>query len=189
MSSMVRDPAQLQRYVGWDRATATDPAERERLHSYIAFQMASAGLLPPQDEVQANSMAAFSTGILQSLQEKNRLLTEHRAPVDRRIETFLNSYFHDDVGDHPVRLPSRSLTLDRHGMARELSLPVNGDHYKNDLVQSHRCLNGVLNNPLADRRTTAGTFHIAEGGLPIPGEKRAVPKHVFVNLFRAAMAP
>ena len=41
---------------------------------------------------------------------------------------------------------------------------------------SYRCFNGVLNNPKADRRTTAGTFHVVEGGLAIPGDKRAVPK-------------
>ncbi|TWU57064.1 hypothetical protein Poly51_29850 [Rubripirellula tenax] len=187
-SSLVQDSANLQRRVGWDAQLSSDPAELERLHSYIAFQMASAGLTPPDDS-NSDSMAAFSAGILDSLKEKNRLLAEHRAPVDGRIESFLQDYFRDEVGDEPLRLPSRSLTLDRHGMARELSLPLGANHYENELVESHRCLNGVLNNPRADRRTTAGTFHVAEGGLPIPGDKRAVPKNVFVNLFRAAMNP
>ena len=50
-------------------------------------------------------------------------------------------------------------------------------------------LNGVLNNPRADRRTTAGTFHITEDGLSIPRDKRAVPRNAFVNLFKAAMQP
>ncbi len=189
MPFLVRDSAQLQRSVGWDRTVASDPAEQELLQSYIAFQMASAGLSPPDVPSAANSMAVFSAGILNSLKEKNRLLTEHRAPVDSRLESFLKAMFRDEIGDAPLRLPSRSLTLDRHGMARELSLPVGGDSYKNDLVETHRCLNGVLNNPSADRRTTAGTFHVVEGGLPIPGDKRAVPKNVFVNLFRAAMNP
>ncbi|QDT07862.1 hypothetical protein K227x_62910 [Rubripirellula lacrimiformis] len=189
MSSLVKDPGALQRSVGWDAQVSAEPAERERLRSYIAFQMASAGLLPPDDETVADSMAAFSTGILDSLKEKNRLLAEHRAPVDSRIESFLQDYFRDEVGESALRLPSRSLTLDRHGMARELSLPIGGNEYKNELVESFRCENGVLNNPRADRRTTAGTFHVVEGGLPIPGDKRAVPKNVFVNLFRAAMSP
>ncbi len=74
-------------------------------------------------------------------------------------------------------------------MARELSLPVNGYSFQNDLVQSYRCFNGVLNNPKADRRTTAGTFHVVEGGLAIPGDKRVVPRSVFVELFRAALQP
>ncbi|MEM9588426.1 MAG: hypothetical protein AAGA03_14175, partial [Planctomycetota bacterium] len=45
------------------------------------------------------------------------------------------------------------------------------------------------NNPRADRRTTAGTFHVVTGGPSIPGDKRMVPKETFVRLFQAAMSP
>ncbi len=141
--------------------------------------MASAGLSPPDEETNADEMAAFSAGILDSLKEKNRLLADYRAPVDSRIEAFLNEYCREHVGNQPLRLPGRSLTFDRHGMARELSLPVNGHSFQNSLVNSYRCFNGVLNNPRADRRTTAGTFHVVEGGLPIPRDKRAVPVGTF----------
>ena len=189
MSTLITEPTQLQRAIGWNRKVATNQRERDRLRSYIAFQMASAGLSPPDEATNADEMASFSAGILASLREKNRLLSEHRAPIDSRIESFLNEYFRGETDDRPLRLPSRSLTLDRHGMARELSLPVNGHSFQNDLVSSYRCFNGVLNNPRADRRTTAGTFHVTEGGLPIPRDKRAVPKNVFVALFRAAMQP
>ncbi len=189
MSTLITDSHHLQRALGWDRDVASNKLERNRLRSYIAFQMASAGLAPPDEATNADAMASFSAGILESLREKNRLLSEHRAPIDSRIESFLNQYCRSVVGEDPLRLPSRSLTLDRHGMARELSLPVNSNEFRNDLVSSYRCFNGVLNNPKADRRTTAGTFHVVEGGLPIPRDKRAVPKLVFANLFRAAMNP
>jgi phosphoenolpyruvate carboxykinase (diphosphate) len=189
VATLITDSQQLQRALGWDRGIATNRLERDRLRSYIAFQMAAAGLAPPDEATNADDMASFSSGILESLREKNRLLSEHRAPIDSRIEEFLQQYFRSVVGEDPLRLPNRSLTLDRHGMARELSLPVNGNEFCNDLVSSYRCLNGVLNNPKADRRTTAGTFHVVEGGLPIPRDKRAVPKLVFTNLFRAAMNP
>src|SRR4029450_954391 len=49
--------------------------------------------------------------------------------------------------------------------------------------------NGCLHNPKSDRRTTAGTFHVTEGGLPIPGDKRAVPKATFAELCRRAVNP
>ncbi len=187
--SLHQESSPLQRSLGWDRIIATDPIQRGHMRSYIALQLASAGLQPPDEETSADSMSAFSSGILESLRERNSLLAEYRAPVDSRIESFLNHYLADEVGDEPLRLPGRSLTLDRHGMARELSLPVNGYRFETDLVRSYRCLNGVLNNPRADRRTTAGTFHVVAGGLPIPGDKRVVPKAVFANLFRAAMNP
>src|SRR5690606_36537404 len=79
--------------------------------------------------------------------------------------------------------------LDRPGVARELSLPVDGDHYENELVSSYRVINGVLHNPRSDRRTTAGTFHVTEGGMPIPSDKKAVPRQTFAALFQAAMNP
>jgi len=46
---------------------------------------------------------------------------------------------------------------------------------------------GVLHNPGKDRRTTEGVFHIAEGGLPIPWDKKAVPAATFAALLRAAL--
>lgn len=188
MASLIEDPELLQRAVGWDRVVAYDPAERAKLRSYMAFQLASAGL-PVPNTGDVDPMASFSAGIFETLREKNRLLSSHRAPIDQRVEAFLQNYFGDEVGEDPMRLPDRALVLDRHGMARELSLPADGMQYKSSLVSSHRCINGVLNNPVADRRTTAGTFHVVEGGLPIADDKRAVPKNVFVNLFRAAMSP
>lgn len=187
--SLIREKSLLQRQLGWDKQLANESAEQANLRSYIAMQFAAAGLMPPNEDLVGNTMAAFSAGIMESLREKNRLLADYRAPVDSRIESFLNHYCSAEIGDAPLKLPSRSLTLDRHGMARALSLPMEGHHYQNELVQSFRCTNGVLNNPRADRRTTAGTFHVVDGGLPIPGDKRVVPKSVFVALFREAMNP
>lgn len=121
--------AQRQRSLGWDRDVSNSAGERQRMRSYIAFQMASAGLSPPDEATSVDSMATFSAGILDSLKEKNRLLAEHRAPIDSRIEAFLNNHFSKELEDSPLRLPGRSMTLDRHGMARELSLPVGGHSF------------------------------------------------------------
>ncbi len=113
---------------------------------------------------------------------------DDRCPADRRIEAFLKAHFADVTGADPLRLPA-ALALPRHGVARELSLPADGDQYANEYVTSYRVRNGVLHNPRSDRRTTKGTFHVCEGGLPIPGDKKAVPRNVFVTLFRQAMFP
>ncbi|WP_235952060.1 hypothetical protein [Crateriforma spongiae] len=179
----------MQRSLGWDREIATSPGVRDNLRNYITLHLAAAGLQPPEQNTVEDSLGEFSAQMLESLRQKNRLLTSYRAPVDARIEGFLNRYFGDLIGDCPVELPNQSLTLDRHGMARELSLPVDGDKFENDLIKSYRCENGILNNPRHDRRTTAGTFHIVEGGLPIPGDKRSVPRETALRLFRAAMTP
>ncbi len=109
-------------------------------------------------------------------------------PVDRRIEAFLQARFGDLTGSDRLCLPP-ALVLPRHGVARELSLPADGDHSDNEYLTSYRVRNGVLHNPRSDRRTTGGTFHVCEGGLPIPGDKKAVPRGTFVALFRHAAAP
>jgi hypothetical protein len=111
-----------------------------------------------------------------------------RCPADRRIETYLNGHFADLIGSTPLRLPD-ALVLARHGISRELSLPADADTCRSEYLTSYRVRNGVLHNPRSDRRTTSGTFHVCEGGLPIPGDKKAVPRAVFVALFSQALAP
>ena len=115
--------------------------------------------------------------------------TGDRCPTDQRIESYLNDHFEDLDLEVPLRLPSESLVLPRHGIARDLSIPEGADSYSNPHLTSFRVLNGILHNPRSDRRTTQGTFHVTEGGLPIPGDKKAVPRLVFVALFRHAALP
>src|ERR1039457_2055982 len=87
------------------------------------------------------------------------------------------------------KLHTRTLGLDRAGMARLLSLPVDRDELASEIVHSYRVPQGVLHNPKSDRRTTQGIFHIVEGGLPIPADKIAVPKQAFAALLRMALHP
>lgn len=104
-------------------------------------------------------------------------------PADRRILSFLNDYLRP-LG--PVSLPALTLTLNQAGMARTLSLPPDRDEFTSGIVHTYRLKQGVLHNPKNDRRTTQGVFHIAEGGLPIPDDKIAVPKETFYRMFQEA---
>jgi hypothetical protein len=79
--------------------------------------------------------------------------------------------------------------LDRPGLARVLSLPPTADRFASPYVTSYRLAQGVLHNPKSDRRTTQGVFHVAEGGLPVPEDKQAVPKATFARLLAAAFRP
>lgn len=129
----------------------------------------------------------LSSSLLKSMQEKARQGGDKHNAVDQHIQDFLNRYL-ADTGE-TVSLPTRTLTLDRKGMARKCALPLNGYRFQNEIVDSHRVKQGILNNPKADRRTTMGSFHIVEGGLPVPLDKKEVPKIAFVRLFNAAMKP
>ena len=124
--------------------------------------------------------------LLDRQRELSRRLDDRLPPVDERIEDFLASYLD---GIEVPRLPRRTLTLDLPGLARTLSLPADRDEYSSELITSYRLANGVLHNPRNDRRTTAGVFHLAEGGLPIPDDKKAVPREVFAALLARALEP
>ena len=118
--------------------------------------------------------------------EKDRLLGQHLCPADARIQTFLYDY----LQDVPVpKLPPHTLTLECAGLARVLSLPVDRDDFSSDIINSYRVKQGVLHNPKSDRRTTAGIFHVTEGGLPIPDDKLGVPKTTFARMFALAFTP
>lgn len=125
--------------------------------------------------------------ILARQRELNRRLAHRLPAVDGRIQAFLDSYL-EDTGTQP-RLPRQTLVLDQPGLAREMSLPVDGDTFTSDLLTSYRLVNGILHNPANDRRTTKGVFHIAEGGLPIQDDKIAVPREVFGRLLDHAFRP
>jgi hypothetical protein len=160
---------------------------RESIQLYINLKLAASG--QPACQGKDTAFLAIAEDLLKSYREKTRLLSGHLCPPDRRIQDFLDAYLADAVEGAVPRLPENTLNLDRPDMARELSLPLGGDVFKNDYLSSYRIRNGVLHNPASDRRTTKGSFHVTEGGLPIPGDKKAVPKHVFANLFREAINP
>ena len=101
--------------------------------------------------------------------EQARLLANHLNPADRRIQAFLDRQLRPLKLAEPVNLATSTFILDRYGLARELSFPVGEHEFHSAILSSYRLAKGVLHNPASDCRTTQGVFHIAEGGLPIPG--------------------
>jgi hypothetical protein len=117
------------------------------------------------------------------------LLGGRLCPADTRIQEFLDSYLADVPDVETPRLPADTFILDLPGLARVLSLPLGADYFASPYLKSYRVQQGVLHNPKSDRRTTKGSFHIVEGGLPIPADKIAVPKRAFAKLLTAALRP
>lgn len=160
---------------------------RSSITRYIVLKLLANGLpVPPRFEDHDRLGAPR---LLSTYHHRLKRLDSIHCPVDARIEGFLRRYFDRVKGCSALRLPDLSIILDRHGIARELSLPHDADQYNNRYGASYRVRNGVLHNPANDRRTTEGTFHVVEGGLAIPRDKKAVPKVTFAALFRHAMNP
>jgi len=162
------------------------PEQQEQLMLFINLKLRNLGCptLPLQSGTE---MMELLKSFLAPQRQNEQFLHHHLCPVDQRIQDFLNEYL-KGAGNVPV-LPGRTFVLDRHGIARLLSLPHDRDEFVSDIVRTYRVRNGILHNPKSDRRTTKGIFHIVEGGLPIPCDKKAVPKLVFRNLLDHALHP
>ncbi|WP_367155849.1 hypothetical protein [Methylomonas sp. HYX-M1] len=162
---------------------------KQQLHLYINLKLASCGQ-PTCIDAESAAFMETAQDLLDSYLEKNRLLANSTLyPADRRIQDFLDRYLSDLGLEQLPTLPTMTFELDRHGVARELSLPLGADHFVSDIVSSYRVKQGVLHNPASDRRTTEGSFHIAEGGLPVPGDKKQVPKLTFARMLEQALNP
>ena len=174
--------------LGLNKAPETPEEEREKLQLYINLKLASSGQPTCVSEESARFFG-ISRDLLKSYREKNRLLSNYQCPVDLRIQNFLKQYLADLGLESIPMLPTQTLVLDRHGVARELSLPMGKDEFHSDIVSSYRVQQGVLHNPASDRRTTKGSFHVAEGGLPVAGDKKAVPKQAYAYMLEKALNP
>jgi len=170
------------------RLEPTSDAQREQdnLRLYINLKLASSGQLPVRGQ-ESDEFMVVAHDLLMAYRAKNWLLSGYLSPPDRRIQDFLERYL-EGVETVP-QLPGQTFILDHEGLARELSLPVDADVFKSDIVSSYRVAQGVLHNPASDRRTTQGLFHVSEGGLPIPGDKKAVPREVFARMLAHAFNP
>jgi len=178
----------LARMLGFGSEEGGVADSRDRLQLYINLKLASSGQ-PTCASGEAARYLATTQDLLKSYREKNRLLANYLCPADQRIQDFIGRYLADLELEELPRLPAQTFFLDRHGVARELSLPMGEDEFHSDIVSSYRVRQGVLHNPASDRRTTAGSFHIAKGGLPVPGDKKEVPKRCFAGMLAAALRP
>ena len=166
-----------------NRPAAANPIAPGFLREAISLRLALLGFPLPPDAAWTPLLAPIFAREL----EQSRRLAYRLSPTDARIQKFLADYL-AEIGPAP-NLPQRALALDQPGLARGLSLPADGDRFTSALLSSYRLRNGILHNPANDRRTTAGVFHIAEGGLPIPDDKKAVPKATFARLLALALTP
>lgn len=177
--------------LGINPQTGANEVGGETLFEYVNMRLSAAGL-PVFGKEDDYPIVELAKPLLENYREFSKLSTEYYCPPDSRIMNYLENYLSDvcDPREPFPSLPHKTFVLDRFGTARTLSLPPDSDKHENPLVSSYRVRQGILNNPRSDRRTTAGVFHVAEGGLPVPADKKSVPKRVFKNLWaRAFSAP
>ncbi|EDM27869.1 hypothetical protein LNTAR_00670 [Lentisphaera araneosa HTCC2155] len=156
--------------------TGTRPTfrDRDQLVKYLNLRLS---LLGEPTTLDREDMG-IAHNIINNIQARKRFSKTELSPVDTRIQNYINAL----VGADKVSLPAATYSLDIYGMARELSLPPDAKDYKTPYVNSVRIKQGVLHNPKNDRRTTKGVFHIVEGDIPVPFDKKEVPLPIFEKM-------
>ncbi len=158
------------------------------LDRYISLKLAALGHPSPPGTADPDFMR-IAGPLLRNLHQKDRMLFHILSPAGTRVQNYFNTHLADVCPGGVPRLPSRTFAIDVPGLARRLSFPPDCDHFHSPYVDSYRVFQGVLHNPRHDRRTTAGVFHVTEGGLPIPADKVTVPKAVFARILASALNP
>ena len=182
----------LQETIGFFPTEAEGEAARSRLVELADVKLASRGFAVPEDSDES-PLLTLGRSLLADFEERLRILGEPLCPADRAIHGFLANYLGEHLegvfDESDSLVPGSALVLDRHGLARVLSLPADGDTLESELLSSYRVHQGVCHNPAKDRRTTEGVFHVVEDGLPIPADKRGVPRAAFARMLKAALHP
>ena len=160
-------------------------ASDQELFRYLNLKLAAMGQ-PTSRGTADPEFLEIAGPLLRNYYQKDRLLGDRLCPVDGRIQAFVDDVLKDCGAP---RLPSRTLVLDRPGLARLLSLPPDRDEFSSPYLKSYRVRQGLLHNPRSDRRTTQGIFHIVDCGFPVPSDKIAVSRQTFGALLAAALRP
>jgi hypothetical protein len=187
----------MNKHLNYHTTSHISSKRRRDIIRYINMKLASMGKpifegLPSAEEdgMTEQEFVNLAESLLNNYQEKMRLLsTDIINPADKRIQDFINRYLQDIEFSDALRIPFDSFVLDKPGLGREVSLPPDRNELKTDIIESYRIRQGILHNPKHDRRTTKGSFHIVKGGLPVPPDKKAVPKLAFAHLLHAALNP
>ncbi|MDR2420233.1 MAG: hypothetical protein LBD40_02915 [Puniceicoccales bacterium] len=165
-------------------------SEDKTLVEYIKLRLMAMGQALEMEEDDPYTVSRIAAPIFANAQAFRRLLAHYRSPVDTRITQFLDRFLADiPEADRHEWLPLQTFETDRYGMARILALPLDGDEYHSEYIDSYRVVQGILHNPKVDKRTTKDVFHIVEGGPVVPDDKIEVPKIAFARLLKAACHP
>eukprot|EP00980_Cylindrotheca_fusiformis_P031316 scaffold26160_cov103-Cylindrotheca_fusiformis.AAC.2 len=172
------------RHVGLDKKGGHGPeTNSDDMRRIINVKLAAQGF-----DVQDEWTQKVASDLFRVYREQSRLLESHLCPMDQRIQDFLDDAL-EGTGER-VKLPTQTLSVDRYGLARDLSFPADANEFHNSEISSYRLSKGgVLHNPINDKRTTKGVFHVADYGLPIPADKIGVPLLTYARLLQAAFQP
>src|SRR5258705_3325575 len=158
---------EVERKVGLRPDGAAWLPERRAAVSSILLKLAAMSVRIPAGAGEEDVLH-LAGDLFARYREQTRLLSEHVCPADQRIQGYIDGLLVSAAVGGPIRLPAETLILDRYGLARELSLPIDAEAWHNELGSSYRLDNGVLHNPVKVLRTAPCAFLVAAGGFHVP---------------------
>ena len=114
----------LERTVGLRPDGSVWLPDRRAAAGSILLKLAAMGIEIPAEVAGDEDVFHLAGNLFARYREQARLLADHLCPADRRIQHYLDQ-LQGPAGK--VRLPAETLILDQYGLARELSLPLDGD--------------------------------------------------------------
>ncbi|MGY8714346.1 MAG: hypothetical protein ACKVJ1_10700, partial [Verrucomicrobiia bacterium] len=114
---------------GLERNYQPGTPEYEELGDYANVKLASLGL-PVVGDPEDNPALRLSRFLIKEYREQSRLLAGHLCPADRRMQDFLDRFFGEDA----PQLPPHTFTLDRHGLSRVVSLPLEKNFFQSSII-------------------------------------------------------
>ncbi len=162
----------------------------EEMVAKINFKLKLADLPTYEKELSQDEIKNGHALLGEYQDQLKLLLHSSHSPIETRLQNFIYKHFPVKEWGKKHQLPQKKIHLDSHGQARTLSLPPDKDFYKNEYVDSYRIQQGVLHNPINDRRTTKNSFHISQGGYGfIEHNKITIPQIAYGNLLWHALHP
>ncbi|EAL49814.2 hypothetical protein CL6EHI_198620 [Entamoeba histolytica] len=155
---------------------------KKKLESLANLKLAMGGHEYPTDDLTQQGLK-LAGPLLEEVEESE--VNHTTAPIDARLQTFLNSYF-AECGEEVPKIPDDTFILDREGLGRVLSFPPHKQEFFCETMKSYKIKQGVLHNPAKDKRTTVGVFHICQSDVPVPADKIECPKIAFLRMLKAA---
>ncbi len=138
---------------------------QQELERYISLKLTALGV-PVAATGPDSYFLELAGPLLRNIHQKDQLLGHPLCPVDMRIQVYLDTHLAAVCPEGVPRLPAATFSMDLPGLARALSFPPGAQSYSSPYVNSYRVAQGVLHNPLSDRRTTQGVFHIVRRRTP-----------------------
>ena len=104
-----------------EATTFPEKSDERQLVEYLNLKLA-ANSLPTFGSLEDSPLLQVGEALLSSVREKNRVLASHLCAADQYINDFLCDYL-SEVDSNDRWLPAPSFNLERHGLARVLSIP------------------------------------------------------------------